>query len=113
MHARLDRIGQCPPKVQFEIDPRANRPVPNGDGIDGRSEFGHEAVQGCVHVMAGLLVRIHQESLRIMSWITLLTLHSKPYVISVTTALISQPAPTNCTPLACRAASRSWPAPSI
>jgi hypothetical protein len=46
----LDRVGQRPPEVQFEIEPGAPRPRPKRDTIGGKSELGGEILNHGVSV---------------------------------------------------------------
>jgi hypothetical protein len=41
----LDRFAQCFPQVQFQVEPLASRPMPEGDGVNGRGEFNGEGFQ--------------------------------------------------------------------
>jgi hypothetical protein len=42
---RLDFIGYCPPKAQFQIEPRAMCLVPKGDTMGSKSGFCREVVK--------------------------------------------------------------------
>jgi prevent-host-death family protein len=52
----MDRVGQRPPKVQFQIEPGALRPGPKGDTVGCKGELGREGFDQSVSIDGSLAV---------------------------------------------------------
>src|SRR5438552_4609279 len=60
----LDRFRQRLPEAQFHLDPRAPRPMPEGNGVGGTCEFRRKVLKQSVPIAGGAMVVTHEGSLR-------------------------------------------------
>jgi hypothetical protein len=56
----LDRFGQHPPKLQFQVEPFVTYTMPKGDGVGGRGECGGEDFQSVICVGNRRAIVIHE-----------------------------------------------------